>query len=137
MSKQGLLLAAKMASISRGVVATVHAAVHDNAEDLAERIRERVPVNTGALRDSIAVTQAGDETPAYEHLSGAEGETRTVADGCAIVTVGNEEVHYAGLVEFGSVHNEPQPFFMPAVREMAEEVQKGYEQAVQAALEAE
>jgi HK97 gp10 family phage protein len=125
---------AQMLGIARDVKAVLKAAVHQNGEELADRIRQNVPEDSGALAESVVVTQAGNETPAYKYLGGAAAETHTVPEDCVVVTVGGEEVTYAGLVEFGGLHNEPQPFFIPAVREFADQCRAGYEKAVSEAI---
>ena len=65
------------------------------AEDAATIARQLVPVDSGDLRESIAV----------------ELDRRT---GAASVTAGNEEVDYAAFVELGTAHNPPQPYLRPA-----------------------
>ena len=64
----------------------IQAAKSHIATDVAEGARAQAPVDTGALRDSIA---AGPDN----------------------VTVG---VEYAGFVEYGTVNMPPEPFLRPA-----------------------
>ncbi|GAA4111171.1 HK97-gp10 family putative phage morphogenesis protein [Aminobacter aganoensis] len=79
----------------------------DAQRSLAESSRD-----TGALIDSIAVTQPGQSTLPYSQPGGSRvaGETEV------IVTAGNTDVRYAHLVEFGTAQAEAQPFFWPAFR---------------------
>jgi hypothetical protein len=80
---------------------------------LAETSRD-----TGALIDSIAVTPPGRTTPAYSQPGGS----RTASDLETIVTVGNSEVRYPHLVEYGTVNVVAQPFFWPAVRSLQKRI---------------
>lgn len=68
--------------------------------------------DTGELSDSIAVTPPGGTTPAYSQPGGS----RTAHDLEMIVTVGNSDVRYPHLVEYGTAEASAQPFFWPAVR---------------------
>jgi len=79
----------------------------DAIELLAQRSRD-----TGALIDSISVTLPGRATPPYSQPGGSHvaGETEV------IVTVGDADVRYAHLVEYGTVDTEAQEFFWPAFR---------------------
>lgn len=77
------------------------------AVHLAETSRD-----TGALIDSIEVTQPGGTTPAYSQPGGSP----TAHELEAIVTVGNSDVRYPHLVEYGTAEAPAQPFFWPAVR---------------------
>lgn len=70
---------------------------------------------TGALIDSIVITYAGQPTPAYSQPGGA----MVVPEGAAAVTVGNTNVRYPHLVEYGTQQAMKQPFFWPAVRVVA------------------
>lgn len=68
------------------------------ATEAAKIARQLVPVDTGALRESISV----------------EANTRT---GSATLTAGNNEVTYAAVIEYGSPANNQaaQPFITPAI----------------------
>lgn len=68
--------------------------------------------DTGALIESIEVTPPGGTTPPYSQPGGS----RTAHDLETIVTVGNSDVRYPHLVEYGTVNAAAQPFFWPAVR---------------------
>lgn len=94
------------------------AAVVKSAEELADTQRRLAPspgsgpYATGDLRDSIAVTGPGGTTPPYSQPGGS---TR-VEDHQAVVTVGNTDVRYGHLVEYGTAKAPAQPFFWPAYR---------------------
>ena len=74
--------------------------------------------DTGAMIESIAVTPPGGTTPAYSQPGGS----RTASDLETIVTVGNSEVRYPHLVEYGTVEAAAQPFFWPAVRSLQKRI---------------
>lgn len=66
-----------------------------NAEEMAKIARRLAPVDTGALRDSIAVR--------LDRRSGT-----------AAATAGDANVDYAAPVEFGTSRQPAQPFMTPA-----------------------
>jgi HK97 gp10 family phage protein len=81
--------------------------VADNMRALAVASRD-----TGALIDSIEVTGPGETTPPYA----AGGGMRTAKANQVLVTVGNEDVRYGHLVEFGTAKSDAQPFMLPGFR---------------------
>lgn len=96
-----------------------------SANEMVQAARAFVPVDTGALRDSIVATPPGGTPPSY-----SRGATGAVPPGAWMVTAGNRQVRYAHLVEFGvqpfvaggrfagAQHpgNRARPFFWPAYR---------------------
>lgn len=82
------------------------------AEDLAAAQKAVAPKDTGALANSITVTPPGGTTPAYS----SGGGRREVGQAEAAVTVGDEKVRYAHILEFGSVKMAPEPFFFTTYR---------------------
>jgi HK97 gp10 family phage protein len=68
------------------------------AEEGAKIAKGLVPVQTGALRDSIHV----------------EADKRT---GVAVLVAGNEQVQYAAIIELGGIHRAPHPFLFPAMEQ--------------------
>jgi len=83
-----------------------------SAEETARAQRALVPVDTGALRDSITVTGPGQRTPAYSQPGGSE----MVPENQVWVTAGNQEVRTGHLVEYGTKHAPAQPWFWPGYR---------------------
>lgn len=85
----------------------------EEAEKLADDMRTLALASkdTGDLIASIAVTPAGQTTPAYSQPGGAT----VVPENAAMVTAGNKDVRYPHLVEYGTKKVEAQPFFWPAV----------------------
>lgn len=93
----------------------VEKAVLKGAHEIADAQRLLAPVDSGALRDSIAVTPPGQRTPSYSQPGGA----RVAGALEAVVTAGNSDVRYAHLVEYGTGGDSPtaaQPFFWPGYR---------------------
>src|SRR5262245_33437618 len=70
-------------------------AVEASVREMKARAQALVPVESGALRNSIEVERV------------KEGEWKFFA--------GNREVYYAALVEFGSSRKGARPYFIPAV----------------------
>lgn len=91
------------------VNAAARAAVKRTADDIANTARQLVPVDTGALQDSI---ESSSISIGYE----------------AEVTVGED---YAGFVEFGTRKMAAQPYLGPAIdaheHELPELIMVGFE----------
>ena len=112
MSAQSERLKRRLAAIPKAVKDAVGPALAKSGNELAGTMKQLAPVETGALRDSIAVTLPGEATPPYSQPGGSRvaGETEV------IVTAGDEAVRYAHLVEYGTSDTQAQPFFWPAYR---------------------
>lgn len=104
----------KMKALPEAVRKAVAPATLKGAEEIADAAHHLAPELTGDLAGSIAVTPGGQQTPPYSHPGGSF----TVPEGAAAVTVGNTDVRYPHLVEYGTRKMEAQPFFWPAVRSM-------------------
>lgn len=104
----------RLNAIPKKIKEAVYPEVVKAAEDMADDMRHIAlqSKDTGELIDSITVTPAGQTTPAYSQPGGAT----LVPDGAAKVTVGNSDVRYPHLVEYGTAEVDAQPFFWPAVR---------------------
>jgi HK97 gp10 family phage protein len=90
--------------------AKLRAALHAGGELIAAEARRIVPVDTGTLRDSIAVTDDRDariygkvNAPGVSVYVGPVGSTE---DG---------DVYYAKFQEFGWLDNPGTPFMRPAI----------------------
>jgi HK97 gp10 family phage protein len=101
-----------------------------SAEELAAAQRALAPVDTGKLRDSIAVTLPGQSTPPYS----MEGGLRMANTTEAIVTAGNDGVRYAHLVEYGTKESEAEPFFWPAYRLLRDRIKNRIRRAAKKAV---
>lgn len=98
----------------------IQRAVTKGAHEVADAQRLLAPVETGDLRDSIAVTGPGQRTPSYSMPGGA----RVVGRLEAVVTAGNGDVRYAHLVEYGTQKTDAQPYFWPGYRSKRERVKR-------------
>ncbi|NKM86346.1 HK97 gp10 family phage protein [Rhizobium laguerreae] len=102
----------RMAAIPKAVREAVQPALAKSGQDLATMQRILAPRDTGDLQDSIHVTLPGETTPPYSQPGGS----RTAKENEVIVTVGNSDVRYPHLVEYGTVNAAARPFFWPAFR---------------------
>lgn len=111
-SAQLARLTKRLEAIPREVKEAVVPALMKSGEELADQMRNLAPEDEGDLKASIAVTGPGERTPAYSQPGGF----MTVPENAAAVTVGNENVRYAHLVEYGTSKSQAQPYFWPAYR---------------------
>lgn len=102
----------RFAAIPKSVKETVQPTLNKQAEKMAASMRSFVPVDDGDLKGSIDVTPAGGQTTPYSQPGGS----MTVPENAAAITVGNSDVRYGHLVEYGTAKANAQPFFWPAVR---------------------
>ena len=105
-------LSRRLDAIPKAAVRAVVPALIKSGDELAGRMRLLVPVDTGALRESIAVTAPGQSTPPYSQPGGST----TAGENQVLVTAGNTDVRYPHLVEYGTSDTAAQPFFWPAYR---------------------
>lgn len=124
-------------SLPQSVRAQIRAEVLGGAESIAQVQRKLVPVKTGKLRDSIVVTPADQDPPAYAALKSKKNNFPD-PELAAIVSAGNKDARHAGLVEHGtSPHvnagefpgtqnpgSPAQPFFFPGFRAMVKAVKR-------------
>lgn len=102
----------RMRAIPRAVVKAVEPSLIKGADEIADAMRRLAPIEDGDLRASIAVTGPGQATPPYSQPGGS----MVVQDNAAAITVGNTNVRYPHLQEFGTAHHAAQPFFWPGFR---------------------
>ncbi len=102
----------RLAAIPKQAKEAVQPALNRQAENMAKTVRSLVPYDTGETQASIEVTPAGRSTPAYSQPGGS----MVVPENAVAVTVGNQDVRTAHLVEYGTVKAPAQPFFWPSVR---------------------
>lgn len=112
LSEQSRILSKRLKAIPEAVVRDLRPALVKGAEEVAAMMRVFVPVDEGDLKESIAVTEPGQTTPAYAEGGGK----RTAGSNQALVTAGNEKVRHGHLQEFGTVKQEAQPFMRPGAR---------------------
>ncbi len=111
---QSLALKKRLEAIPAEILEALRPVLMQSGEEIATGMKALAESSrdTGALIDSIAVTGPGETTPAYAEGGGR----RTAGPNQVLVTVGNPDVRYGHLVEFGSVKAEAQPFMLPAFR---------------------
>ena len=111
---QSLALEKRLKAIPSEILDELRPVLVQSGEEIAAGMRTLAEASrdTGALIDSIAVTGPGETTPAYA----AGGGRRTANDNQVLITVGNPDVRYGHMVEFGTVDTEAQPFMLPAFR---------------------
>lgn len=102
----------RMKAIPQAVREGVKPSLIAAAEIVADAMRALAPVDEGDLRGSIAVTGPLENTPPYSQPGGAA----MVSENAAAVTVGNSNVRYPHLQEYGTKHAAAQPFFWPGFR---------------------
>ena len=102
----------RMRAIPKEVRAAVKPALMKSGEEIAASMKALAPVDEGDLRDAIEVTGPGEQTPPYSQPGG----TYTVPETGVAVSVGNRDVRYPHLVEYGTTKAPAQPFFWPAFR---------------------
>lgn len=108
----------RMKAIPLAARRAVQPVLTKQANGMADTMRALAPVEEGDLRGSVAVTGPGQATPPYSQPGGS----KLVPENAVAITVGNSEVRYPHLVEYGhrsGFHGStvpPHPFFWPAFR---------------------
>jgi HK97 gp10 family phage protein len=122
----------RLYAIPKAVRDAVKPALVKGGEEIARRAKTnaRPSKDTGALIDSITVTPPGGTTPAYSQPGGS----KVVPENQATVTVGNTDVRYGHLVEYGTTRSQAQPFFWPAVRSVGKRAQNRVKRAIRKAV---
>jgi HK97 gp10 family phage protein len=112
LSKQTERLSRKLAAIPKAVKEAVVPALAKSGVELSSTMRLLAPVDSGDLRDSIHVTFPRETTPPYSQPGGST----TARENQVLVTVGNDQVRYPHLVEYGTADTKASPFFWTAYR---------------------
>ncbi|MBB05608.1 MAG: hypothetical protein CML03_08835 [Pseudooceanicola sp.] len=120
----------RMRAIPKEVRKTVTPALLKSAEEIADTMRKLAPEDEGDLKDSIAVTGPLQTTPPYSQPGGS----MTVPENQAVITVGNSEVRYPHLQEYGTSAHPAQPFFWPAFRISKKRAQNRIKRAISKAV---
>lgn len=117
-------LARTLAAMERVKLAAKEAAMKrliKGAHDVAAVQKQLAPKDTGALADSIAVTEPGHTTPPHSQPGGS----RVAGENQVLVTAGNSDVRYPHHVEHGTSKMEAEPFFFPGYRLLADQIKRG------------
>lgn len=126
MSDQASRLEHRLAAIPKQVKDAVQPALLRSGNEMADLMRQLAPEDTGELKKSITVTPAGHSTPAFSQPGGAT----VVPENAVMVTVGDTDVRYAHLVEYGTSEAPAQPYFWPAFRLLRNRVTNRVKRAV-------
>jgi HK97 gp10 family phage protein len=102
----------RFAEMRGNILEATQPALLKQANAMADTMRHLAPEDEGDLIESIEVTPAGQQTPAYSQPGGS----MVVAENAVAITVGNHAVRYPHLQEYGTTKHVAQPFFWPAVR---------------------
>lgn len=100
------------------------AAMEKGATEIVSMMKGRVPVDTGALRDSIGWTwgDAPKGSMVIAQSRKVKGERITIYAGTRNKGLGDQDAFYARWVEFGTQHAAPHPFFYPSYRTLKRRV---------------
>lgn len=113
MSDGGLLkFQRRMKAIPKAARDSIKPALMTGGYEVADSIEALAPEDEGDLKGSVAVTPPEGTTPPYSQPGGS----KQVPENAVAVTVGNTDVRYPHLVEFGTRHTPAQPFFWPGFR---------------------
>ncbi|MHB2165728.1 HK97-gp10 family putative phage morphogenesis protein [Alsobacter sp. R-9] len=116
----------RLDAIPKAVRDAVQPALAQSGDELAGAVKALAPVDEGKLRDSVAVTLPGQTTPAYSQPGGS----KTAGPLEVLVTVGNSDVRYPHLVEYGTSKAPAQPYFWPAFRLLRKRLQNRIKRSI-------
>lgn len=120
----------RMAAIPKAAREAIKPALMKSAEEIADMQRRLAPRDEGELIESIKVTGPGEATPPYSQPGGAT----TVPENAVAITVGNSDVRYPHLQEYGTSKQAAQPFFWPAYRLLKKRTQGRIKRAIGKAI---
>jgi len=102
------------------------AAMEKGADEIVALAKSLVPVDSGALRDSIGWTWGdapeGSITLGHVKASKDGDEAITIYAGTRNKRLGDKDAFYVRFVEFGTQNMAPHPFFYPAYRTLKRRV---------------
>ena len=106
----------RMRAIPQAARAAVQPALVKSAEEIAALQRSMAPddpkTSAPDLKSSIEVTGPGQTMPPYSQPGGS----MVVPENQVAITVGNSDVRYPHLQEYGTTFHPAQPFFWPGYR---------------------
>ncbi|SDY18198.1 HK97-gp10 family putative phage morphogenesis protein [Citreimonas salinaria] len=120
----------RMRAIPEAARKAVEPALVQGGYEIAEAMEMLAPEDTGDLVGSIEVTLPGRSTPPYSMPGGAH----FVPENQVAVTVGNTDVRYPHLVEYGTIHATAQPFFWPGFRLARKKAENRIKRAISKAI---
>lgn len=104
----------KMERMPKVAKARIREALEKAAEEIVQMMRRLVPVDEGALRDSIGWTWG--KAPKGAMTLGKVAESSMGGDLTITIYAGDDEAFHARWVEFGTQDMAAQPYFFPAYR---------------------
>lgn len=123
-------LQARLEAIPRRVKEAVKPALEKSGKELADGMRALAPEDEGDLKRSVTYTMGGQQTPPYSQPGGS----KTVPENAVVVTVGNTDVRYPHLVEYGTTKAQAQPYFWPTVRAKRKKITNRINRAIRKAV---
>lgn len=106
----------RMRAIPEAARKAIVPALTKSAEEIADIQRSMAPddpkTSAPDLKSTIAVTGPGQTTPPYSQPGGS----MVVPENQTAITVGNSDVRYPHLQEYGTTFHAAQPFFWPGYR---------------------
>lgn len=100
---------------------SISEALYEAGNEVRDKAKGRVPVDTGALRDSIEARMSKDGSCV---IIFADYPDETKLHPESIPKHSNKRFYYAFAVEYGSYKDEEQPFLHPALEEEKQEAKK-------------
>jgi len=101
------------------------AAMETSADELVAMMKRLVPVDTGALRESIGWTWGSapkGSVVVAESAADSRGLKITVYAGTRDKSLGDADAFYARFVEFGTVKMAAEPFFFVSYRSLRKRI---------------
>jgi HK97 gp10 family phage protein len=113
-SDQLTRLLKRLEAIPKAVRDATQPALAASGQELVDAMKALAEASrlTSDLIETITMTTAGNTTPPYSQPGGSQ----VVPENAVMITVGNSQVRYPHLVEYGTTRSAAQPFFWPAYR---------------------
>lgn len=121
MAVQGLSrLQQRFRAVPKAVQKAVEKALEKSADEMVTMMKRLVPVDSGALRNSIGWTwgdaPAGSMTVGTVAADEQGGPRITIYAGTRDKSLGNQDAFYALFQEYGTKKMPANPFFWPSIR---------------------
>ncbi|MDO5658291.1 MAG: HK97 gp10 family phage protein [Paracoccus sp. (in: a-proteobacteria)] len=128
----------KLAQIQRKITAALTARMEKYAAELVAEMKALVPVESGALRDSIGWTW-GDKPKGSMGIVTVKGRDTegffiTIYAGTRDKSLGDRDAFYARMQEFGTKNHKANPFFYPVWRSNRRRIRSGLTREIKKAV---
>lgn len=120
----------RLDALAPGAARAVQPVLTRSGLEMKSRMVALAPEDTGALKDSIAVSGPGQMTPPHSQPGGS----MVVPDNAVAITVGGTDVRYPHLVEYGTSNTPAQPFFWPAYRLLKKRIRNRIKRSISKAV---